>query len=136
MNQQPPEDLLEESKQALNVAYAPYSHFVVGACLRSADGRLFKGANIENASYPLSLCAEACALAGMLGSGQHHWSEMVLISSGKRLCFPCGACRQRLFEFAQPDSVCHICTLAGEYQPVRIKDLLPYPFESANLETL
>ncbi len=132
----PPKDLLDESKKALILAYAPYSHFEVGACLRSADGSIFKGANIENASYPLSLCAEATALAGMLGSGQRSWLELLVISNGQHLCFPCGACRQRLFEFAQPESICHICTFAGDYQIVSMKDLLPYPFKLSNLESL
>ena len=133
--EKPPQDLLVEATQALEVAYSPYSLFSVGACLRAANGQLFSGCNIENASYSLTLCAEACALAGLIRSGQQRWQEILIVSSGEQLCSPCGACRQRLFEFAQSDSVCHLCTLSGGYQRVSMAELFPYPFGPFNLES-
>jgi len=135
INHNPPADLLSEAKLALTAAYVPYSHFSVGACLRAPDGQLFSGCNIENASYGLTLCAEASALTGLIRSGQHRWSEILVISSGQQLCSPCGACRQRLFEFAQPDSICHLCTLTGDYHRLSMAELFPYPFGTFNLET-
>jgi cytidine deaminase len=136
LKKNPPEDLLAKSRAVLELAYAPYSHFAVGACLRSADGRLFSGANIENASYALTLCAETNALVEMLKNGQRRWLELLIVSSGKDLCFPCGACRQRLFEFADPQSVCHLWSNTGDYQFVSLKDLFPFPFGPHNLESV
>lgn len=133
--QRPPPDLLVEAQQALQAAYSPYSLFPVGACLRAENGQLFSGCNIENASYGLSLCAEACALAGLIRSGHQRWQEILIVSSGAQLCSPCGACRQRLFEFAQPESVFHLCTLSGEYQRVSMAELFPCPFGPFNLES-
>lgn len=130
---QPPIDMLNYAQQAMNHAYVPYSHFAVGACLRSANGELFSGCNVENVSYGMTLCAEAGALSAMIRSGQQRWSEALVISSGNLLCSPCGACRQRLFEFAQPDSICHLCTLAGDYRLVSMSELFPLPFSSLNL---
>lgn len=132
--QQPPQELLTQARQAMSCAYAPYSHFSVGASLRTADGQIFSGCNVENASYGLTLCAEANALTALVRGGQQRWVEALIVSSGQQLCFPCGACRQRLFEFAQLDSVCHLCTLTGDYQVVRMTELLPFPFGTFNLE--
>ncbi|MBS0352081.1 MAG: cytidine deaminase [Proteobacteria bacterium] len=117
-------------------AYAPYSKFLVGACLRAGNGSLVTGGNIENASYGLSLCAEACALSALVNDGQRRWSEILVISSGNEICFPCGACRQRLFEFSLPDSICHLCTLPGVYQHITMKQLLPFPFGAFTLGVL
>lgn len=138
MNQnaeKPPQDLFAKATRALEVAYCPYSLFSVGACLRADNGQLFSGCNIENASYSLTLCAEACALAGLIRSGQQLWQEILIVSSGEQLCPPCGACRQRLFEFARSDSVFHLCTLSGGYQRVNMAELFPHPFGSFNLES-
>lgn len=134
MLQQPPAELLIRAKQAMLRAYAPYSQFSVGVCLRSTDGQFFTGCNIENASYGLSLCAEAAAMAAMVCGGYKKWFDALIISSGKELCTPCGACRQRLFEFSEPDSVYHLCTLSGDYLILTMKELFPFPFGKFNLE--
>jgi cytidine deaminase len=131
----PPEDLLTEARQALRFAYAPYSHFSVGACIRAANGQLFSGCNLENASYGLTLCAEASALAALVRGGQQCWSEILIISSGEKLCSPCGACRQRLFEFAKADSICHLTNFKAEYARVGMSELFPLPFGAFNLES-
>lgn len=133
-DRQPPIEMLNYAEQAMRHAYMPYSHFAVGACLRASNGELFSGCNVENVSYGMSLCAEAGALAAMIRGGQQRWSEVLVISSGNLLCSPCGACRQRLAEFALPDSVCHLCTLAGDYRLVSMAELFPLPFNAANLE--
>lgn len=135
LGQQPPTALLNSAKRAMQFSYSPYSHFAVGVCLRAPSGELFSGANIENASYSLALCAESSALAGLIGAGQHHWSEALIITSGQELCPPCGACRQRLFEFSTPESICHLCTLQGDYRLVSMAELLPLPFGKFNLES-
>ncbi len=132
---QPPAELLIQAQRALKCAYAPYSKFAVGASLRAANGQLFSGCNVENASYGLTLCAEAGALTALIQAGQKHWSDILIISSGQELCFPCGACRQRLFEFALPSSVLHICTFAGDYKSVSMRELFPFPFGTFNLES-
>lgn len=126
---QAPTDMLEAAKKALLVAYSPYSGFSVGVCLRAADGQLFNGCNIENLSYGLTLCAEASALSAMISAGHNRWTEALIISSGKQICSPCGACRQRLYEFALPESLFYLCAGQGDYQTISMADLLPLPFK-------
>jgi len=125
---QAPADMLEAAKKALLVAYSPYSNFSVGVCLRAAGGQLFNGCNIENHSYSLTLCAEASALSAMISAGHNRWIEALIISSGKQFCSPCGACRQRLYEFALPESLFYLCTAQGDNQIISMADLLPLPF--------
>ncbi len=135
MSNQPPAELLARAKQAMLRAYVPYSHFSVGVCLRSVEGQFFTGCNIENASYGLTLCAEAGAMAAMICGGSKKWLEALIISSGKDFCSPCGACRQRLFEFAESTSIYHLCTLSGDYRILTMEELFPYPFGNFNLTT-
>src|ERR1700722_5869668 len=126
--------MLDLAKKNLQLAYAPYSGFAVGACLRTESGQLFGGCNIENASYGLTLCAEASAISQLVTAGHRKWLEILITSSGKELCFPCGACRQRLFEFALPNSVCHLYSSDGNYSRVDMSELFPFPFGAFNLE--
>lgn len=131
-----PEDMLKAATSAMHNAYAPYSNFQVGVCLRSSSGELFNGCNVENSSYPVTQCAEMNAIGNMVCQNQRNISEILIISSGKNICSPCGACRQCLSEFSDPETIVHLCTLDGDYKNTTIAELLPLPFNKSALETL
>lgn len=133
----PPADMLEAAKQILPNAYAPYSHFPVAACVRTTDGTLFVGCNVENAAFPLSLCAEASAISALFTHGHKEVAEALILVPGNTLCSPCGACRQRLLECTTiHDISIHLCTLDGQYDLCTLSQLLPKAFGPKNLENL
>lgn len=101
-------------------AYAPYSGFSVGAALRTPSGAIFSGANVENAAYPVGICAEAAAIAAMVVAGERQIAEILIIGEGAALVTPCGACRQRIFEFASEGRT-DSCRRAG-WRPRRVHD--------------
>ncbi|MEI2386224.1 cytidine deaminase [Breoghania sp. JC706] len=120
--------LFAAAKAARENAHAPYSGYKVGAALRTRDGAIHAGCNMENASYPEGWCAETTALACMGVSGAREVLEVVVIADGERLCTPCGGCRQRLAEFAGPDTPVHIADLGGLRQTFTLGELLPAGF--------
>ena len=125
--------LLEGAKAAFRQAYAPYSKFRVGAALRTPDGRVFFGANVENASYGLARCAEQSAVQAMATAGARTFTDLVVYSEATPPASPCGACRQILFEFAPDARV--VCTNAqGEVISGLVRDFLPHGFRLAQEE--
>lgn len=122
------EDMIARAGAARDNAYAPYSGFTVGACLRAASGRLFAGCNVENAAFPEGQCAETSALGAMIAAGERRIVEIVVVASGDGLCFPCGGCRQRLGEFAAPDCPVHVCGPEGVRRTTTLGALLPEGF--------
>jgi cytidine deaminase len=114
-------------------AYAPYSRFAVGAAIRAEDGTLHAGANVENAAYPQTQCAEATAIGAMVSAGGRRIAEMVVLAEGEALCTPCGGCRQRIREFADRDTPIHLCGPEGVRRTVTIGELLPLSFGPDNL---
>ena len=127
------EHMIHMAKAVMLNAYSPYSKFQVGACVRTINDEYFTGCNIENVSYGLTLCAEASALAALISAGNKQIVEVAVVCSTKDLCSPCGACRQRLAEFAGPDTLVHMANADGEHQTVLLGDLLPQPFNQQNL---
>ena len=97
-------ELFAAAKAAQKNAYARYSHFHVGAALRTVSGAVFSGCNVENAAYPQGACAEAGAIAAMAAAGERRIKEILVIGDGDALCTPCGGCRQRIREFADPST--------------------------------
>lgn len=99
--------LIAQARKVMQKAYAPYSNYAVGAALLSKDGRVFTGCNVENASYGLTICAERSAVVSAVAQGVKDFSALA-IAAGGSLPYPCGACRQVLFEFA-PDLLVMVC---------------------------
>ena len=121
-------DLYLAARAAMQKAYAPYSRFPVGAALRTEDGRIFSGANIEVASYPEGWCAETTALAHYVMGGAGRITEIAVIAERMPKVTPCGGCRQRLAEFAGPETQLHLCDQNGVVQTVTMGEILPFGF--------
>ena len=114
-------------------AYAPYSNFPVGAAVRTADGRRYAGANVENAAYPQGQCAEASALGAMVAGGGGRVVEVVVAAPSAEECAPCGGCRQRLREFADQDTPIHLADLERVRRTTSLAELLPLSFGPESL---
>jgi cytidine deaminase len=128
-----PDDLLSLARTMMGRAHAPYSKFHVGAALRADDGTVYGGCNVENAAYPQGWCAEASAIAAMVGAGRRRIVEALVIGGGEALCTPCGGCRQKLREFAGDDLPIHVCGPAGWRRTLTLGELLPLSFGPHNL---
>ena len=126
-------DLFNAAKMAMDKAYAPYSHFLVGAAVKAASGEIFSGGTVENAAYPQGWCAEASALAAMIRAGERRVLEVVVVAKGKDLVTPCGGCRQKLREFATDDTPIHLCGIEGWRRTVTLGELLPLAFGPEHL---
>ena len=122
------DEMIRLAEAARDNAHAPYSGFRVGACLRSGDGRLFAGCNVENVSYPEGQCAETSALGALVTAGAFEVTEVVVLAEGERLCTPCGGCRQRLAEFATSETPVHIAGPGGLRRSFTLGELLPEAF--------
>jgi cytidine deaminase len=129
-NQTSIQDLLERATEARDNAYAPYSNFSVGACLRGAKGGLYAGCNVENSAYPCGTCAESGAIAAMVLAGESQIKEILVIGpDDEHLCTPCGGCRQRLHEFADAATPVYIHSPGGLQLSTTLGQLLPHSFE-------
>ncbi len=128
------EDMIDMAERARKRAYAPYSGFTVGACVRTDTGKLYAGCNVENAAYPEGQCAEATAIGAMVAGGDTRIVEVVVLGGGREFCTPCGGCRQKLGEFAGPDTPVHVCGTDGARTTMTLGELMPFAFGPANLE--
>ncbi|MBN1136188.1 MAG: cytidine deaminase [Anaerolineae bacterium] len=129
MGKQPADrQLVEIARQARERAYAPYSHFPVGAALLGRSGRVYTGCNVENASYPLTICAEQTAVAKAVSEGEREFKAIAVITATGAT--PCGACRQILREFGGPDGDLRVIVAdtAGHVRAFTIAELLPAGF--------
>lgn len=127
-------ELVSLAHTMLERAYAPYSHFPVGAALLCRDGQVFTGCNVENAAYGQCLCAERTALVKAVSEG--HTSDLdtlAVISRGDEFCWPCGACRQMLYEF-QPNLRILVARSDQSYQEVTLDQLMPHGFGPKHLK--
>lgn len=114
-------------------AYAPYSRFRVGAALLADDGAIYAGCNVENAAYPVGACAEAGAVSAMVAGGAKAIRAILVFGEGAELVTPCGACRQRIREFAAPETPVAIAGPEGIRARFTLEELLPASFGPANL---
>ncbi len=115
-------------------AHAPYSNFRVGAALRTPEGAIYAGGNVENASYPEGWCAETSAIAAMVAAGARRIAEICVIGDGEALCTPCGGCRQRIREFADDATIVHVAGPEGVRATFRLAALLPESFGPGHLK--
>ncbi len=122
--------LIEQALQARKLAYAPYSNYQVGAALLGADGRVFSGCNVENAVYPLVICAERTAVFKAVSEGERAFVAIAVATRDGGS--PCGACRQVLTEFS-PDMLVLIVDEAGRVRETTAGDLLPDRFGPESL---
>jgi cytidine deaminase len=127
------ETMLSLARQAQKNAYAPYSHFLVGCCIRTASGDFFSGANVENVSYPLGICAERAACSALVNAGHRHITDILVIGPYDKICPPCGACRQFLTEFGGADTEVHLCNDEGLERSLKLSGLLPLAFMSDSM---
>ena len=115
------------TKSMSDRAYNPYSHYGVGACAVTKGGKIYKGCNIENASYGLTICAERVAIFNAVSNGEREFKEIYIAT--KDGGYPCGACRQVMAEFCKDDLMIYLInTTSGEITKTRLGDLLPKAF--------
>lgn len=122
-------DLFAAAEAIRARAYAPYSKFSVGAAILADDGRIYVGCNIENAAYPIGNCAEASAIAAMIAGGARRIKRIYVTGPGAAPVTPCGGCRQRLAEFAGPDTPVDVIDPSGEGRTFTLRELLPSAFD-------
>lgn len=127
------EELKAAAVRMLDRAYVPYSHFPVGAALECADGTVFTGCNVENASYPAGICAERNAMFHAAAEGHRDFVRIVVAGKSGDYCVPCGICRQVMREFAPKLEI--ICLNgAGEERVFTLEELLPCSFGPEHLQ--
>lgn len=123
-------ELFEAAREAMAFAHAPYSKFPVGAAIRAEDGKIYKGANIENLSFPQGWCAEPSAISAMVMGGARKITEIAVIAEKLALCPPCGGCRQKIAEFASADTKIYLCDETGVQKVMTMEELLPFSFQT------
>lgn len=122
------QELVQRALEMRKFSYAPYSHFAVGAALLCEDGTVFTGCNVENAAYGSTLCAERTALVKAVSEGRTTgWTTLAIAGSGEDFCWPCGACRQMLYEFA-PDLEVLVARQDHTFVKYTLRQLLPQGF--------
>ena len=127
------QELVKIAKEAMQYAYAPYSHFQVGAALLAKDGQVFKGCNIENAAYGPSNCAERTAMFKAISEGVREFEKIAVVASSGDYASPCGVCRQVLFEF-MPDGKVILDSDEKGMVTYTVKELLPFGFRAEDIK--
>ena len=127
-------ELVERAFDMLAFSYVPYSKFPVGAALECGDGTVFTGCNVENAAYGSTICAERTALVKAVSEGyRDDFSRLAVVGNSKDYCWPCGACRQMLYEFA-PDLTLLVARGDHEFVRTTLRELMPHGFGPKDLE--
>ena len=122
--------LIQDAARVRENAHAPYSGFKVGAAIRTVEGHVHLGCNVENVAYPEGTCAEAGAIAAMIAAGDKRIAEVAVIADCPAPVPPCGGCRQKLAEFASGDVVVTMATTAGARLQMTVAELLPGAFDA------
>jgi cytidine deaminase len=123
------QQLIETAKSARLQSIAPFSNFLVGAAVKTEEGKVYTGCNVESASYGLTVCAERVAIWKALSEGERQFTELAIVADTESLTPPCGTCRQIIWEFAKNATIV-LGNLRGETQIVSIKELLPRAFDA------
>ncbi|GAB2485281.1 cytidine deaminase [Alkalibacterium psychrotolerans] len=133
MNEQTKNELVSKANDMLNMAYVPYSKFPVGAALLTKGGQVYSGCNIENASYGLSNCAERTAFFKAVSEGNKEFDYLVITGNTDEPISPCGACRQVMVEFCEPDMPVLLTNNLGKVKETTVSELLPGAFQSEDM---
>ena len=120
-------ELVEIAFTMLERSYSPYSHFPVGAALEGADGKVYTGCNVENAAYGSCICAERTALVKAVSEGCQSFRRLAVVGNGEDYCWPCGSCRQMLYEFA-PELEILVARGNQEFVKTTLRELMPHGF--------
>jgi cytidine deaminase len=123
------QQLIKTAKSARLRSIAPFSNFLVGAAVKTAEGKVYTGCNVESASYGLTVCAERVAIWKALSEGERQFTELAIVADTEALTPPCGTCRQIIWEFAKNATIV-LGNLRGETQVVSIRELLPRAFDA------
>ena len=126
--------MVRMASDARERAYAPYSGFRVGVCLKASSGAYYMGCNIENAAYTPTVCAERTAMFKAVYEGERAFDAMAVIWDGEKYAVPCGVCRQVLAEFCQPDMPVVCANKDGAYEILTLGDLFPQAFTPEDLK--
>lgn len=126
-------ELIAAASAARDRAYTPYSHFAVGAAVLAASGQIYVGCNIENASYPMTMCAERVALYNAYAAGERSIEALAVVTDTDDVASPCGGCRQVIAELA-PDSTILLFNTRGQQRWTTPRDLLPFSFGASQLD--
>lgn len=126
-------DLIRIATEARLCSLAPFSKFLVGAALRTEEGRVFTGCNIESASYGLTVCAERVAIWKALSECERKFTDLVVVVDTEQLTPPCGTCRQIIWEYCK-DAKITLANLKGKSEVVDIRQLLPKAFDARFLK--
>lgn len=129
-----PKQLIDEAIAASKQAHVPYSHFHVGAALLTTGGKIYRGCNIENASYGLTNCAERTAIFKAVSEGDKQFSAIAVVGDTDGPISPCGACRQVLAEFCDDHTQIILANLKGDFMITNINEILPGYFSSKDLQ--
>jgi cytidine deaminase len=126
-------ELIKKAQLARDSAHAPYSRFQVGSALLAADGRVFTGCNIENATYSLTMCAERVAIFKAVSEGVREILKVAVVADTDTPTPPCGCCRQMIWEFASPRTEVILANLSGQVEKFKIEALFPNSFDATFL---
>lgn len=121
--------LFKQAKAARANAYAPYSKYKVGAAIYTKSKKIYTGCNVENVSFPCGTCAEAGAIAAMIAGGDKKIVAILILAEGKNLVYPCGACLQRIAEFANKETKIYLADTQQIQKMYKFDELLPYGFK-------
>jgi cytidine deaminase len=121
------QDLISEATRARNNAVAPFSKFKVGAALQTKGGKVYRGCNVENCSYGLTVCAERVALLSALAAGERDFTAIAVVTQSEEPSTPCGPCRQLMWEYCGDIDVA-LANLAGQHVDYKLSTLFPHPF--------
>ena len=121
--------LIEKAKEAAKTSYSPFSKFAVGAAVMMSNGQIYTGCNIENSSFGMTICAERCAIFKAVSEGQKEILAVAIYSPNADDCYPCGACRQVMYEFQGENEIVQNTEHENQPVPRMLSDFLPYGFK-------
>ena len=128
------QQLFDVAFKAMDTAYAPYSHYTVGAAILCDDGKVYAGVNVENASYGLTNCAERTAIFKAVSEGAKHVEAILITNGTNEMSKPCGACRQVMSEFMGAEDTVYLANNVNDFKKFTFKEILPLAFSDKDMD--